>query len=211
MDLEKILTQVVSWFERLVVEIFSSTQGLSSQGLDRLLTRLRGGETETSPIPHLKVPTQLPSSFVDIVGAIMIGLCLLWGGSRGLFGTLVSFAALYAGWWGAGHYRSQATALLQELFKDSPILLSLSPLLGYGLAFAGVALGVLVAGELVRMRIKHSLFGWPDLVGGMLAGGAMGVLGLLALASALQGTEWGAALVQQSQLVQLLRTIPQPP
>ena len=193
-DLQRILAEIASLLERLTSEVLSN-------GLDRLLARTRGElPTEPTPIPNIVEQVKIPPIFVDGLGALFIGLCLVWGAARGLFGSAVAFAALCAGSFAAQTYHAQAASLVQSVVAHealSPFL----PSLGYILAFGAATLLVLIPGEVIRRHIKRSILGWPDLVGGMIAGGGVGLLLLLAAVNVLRGTAWGAAVFTGSHLV----------
>jgi len=207
-DFQQILGEMASWIQRLMVEVFSSTQGWSSKGLDRLLAGAGSqlpaqSMPDATSIPNLTTPPTLPASLADVLGAVFIGLCLIWGGGRGLSGALVTLAAFYAGSWAARAYHAQAASLVQGVLTSGghEALAPFSPLLGYALAFGSVTLLVTIVGEVVRRRIKRSILGWPDLIGGMIAGGAAGVLLFVVAAGAVSGTAWGASLTGHSRLL----------
>lgn len=193
-DLQRMLDEIVSLLKSL-------TSGVLSSGLDQLLAHTTGqAPTEPTPIPNIVEQVKIPPIFVDGMGTLFIGLCLVWGAARGLFGSAVAFAALCAGSFAAQTYHAQAASLVQSVVAHealSPFL----PSLGYILAFGAATLLVIIPGEVIRRRIKRSILGWPDLVGGMIAGGGVGILLLLAAMNVLRGTAWGEALFDGSHLV----------
>ncbi|HIC93946.1 MAG TPA: hypothetical protein EYP09_06835 [Anaerolineae bacterium] len=196
---DRFLEQLAGTLRQFAEELLSAIRGASHAELDRLCDRLPS-LTGHSP-PH--TPPGLPLSLLDLGGILLVGMAALWGGGRGLVGSLIDLAAVGAGVWAGRSFGTTAAELAKELFQTAGLaqLAPLSAPLGYGAAFLTAFLPLTIIAGFIHRRIQPSILGWLDLAGGLLLGAILGGALFQACADALQTTSWGKPLVAHSRFL----------
>jgi len=151
----------------------------------------------------------LPVSFLDIVGVLIVGMGVLWGGGQGLLSSVIALLALLFSALAARAFGDVVGGVLNGLLSvfdvgryspsASAMLARMSMLVGRGVVFILVLILLSILGRMVRRAVSRSpVFGWPDVVGGALFGGMVGVLLFVLLSRLLVGASWAQPLVAGS-------------
>jgi len=197
--MNELLRQLVIGLEQFAQELLGAIRGASHAELDRLFDKLPSLTERGSP----HTPPGLPLSFLDLGGGLIIAMAALWGGGRGLVGSLIDLFAVGAGMWAGRTYEEEAGELLKGLLEtfDLGALAPFSPLMGYGAAFLAAFLPLAIIAGFIHRHIRPSILGWLDLAGGLLFGAILGGMLFRACADVLQHTSWGQPLVAHSRLL----------
>jgi len=199
MPLDKFLGQFAEALRQFAEELLGAIRGAGHAELDRLFDKLPSltepGSPRTSP--------GLPLSFLDLGGGLIIAMAALWGGGRGLVGSLIDLFAVGAGMWAGRTYGEEAGELLKSLLEtfDLGALVPFSGLMGYGVAFLAAFLPLAIIAGFIHRHIQPSILGWLDLAGGLLFGAILGGMLFRTCADVLQHTSWGQPLVAHSRLL----------
>ncbi|MBR9979754.1 MAG: CvpA family protein [Desulfatitalea sp.] len=120
-------------------------------------------------------------TLLDYVLAVILGYCLVRGIFRGLVKELSSIVGVLAGFYFAFSYYAHLAGLLSEWLPNG----GYANIIGFLILFVGIYLVISIMGALIKYMMNIASMGWFDRIGGMLVGGAKGVLILAVLVAML--------------------------